>query len=229
MKIKIGIYNNKGGVGKTTTVINLAYLYAKMGMKILVVDCDTQRNLHDFFKLKTPPNGIKYTAENLLAGRFEHSRYENIFLDLWESYSDNIETGDIFDIEIFDLPPKTDEQTREILDQCDYIFVPMKLDKFSVTGLRNVKKEIANSNAKFRGAFICNYQRRSTAVNEMLRFVQENMGENLLSTIIPASLAIGNSFNYDLTATEYANNSATIKLADLAEEILERMGGVNNG
>jgi cellulose biosynthesis protein BcsQ len=95
--------------------------------------------------------------------------------------------------------------------------------------LTNVQKEIANSTAKFGGAFICKYDRRSAGVNEMLHFSQENIGESLMNTIIPASFAIGNSINYDLTATEYMNNSATLKLADLAEEILERTGGVHNG
>jgi chromosome partitioning protein len=83
--MKLGFYNNKGGVGKTTSVINLAYLYAKTGMKTLVIDCDTQRNAHNFFKFNSPPNGEKYTAKDQFENRCEHSRYENIFLDLWES------------------------------------------------------------------------------------------------------------------------------------------------
>ena len=41
---KIGIYNNKGGVAKTTSVINLAYAFAKKGKRVLVVDCDYQEN-----------------------------------------------------------------------------------------------------------------------------------------------------------------------------------------
>jgi chromosome partitioning protein len=197
--MKYGIYNNKGGVGKSTTVINLAYLFAKMGKEIQVVDCDTQRNSFEFFAEK---------------------EYENISVTMWENYSES--TAETV---IFDLPPKMDEETREILNQCDYIFVPMELSKFSVTGLKNVQQEVANSKAKFGGAFICKYDRRSAGVNEMLRYAQENIGEYLMHTIIPSSFAIGNSINYDLTATEYMNNSSTIKLADLAEEILERTGG----
>ena len=48
---KIGIYNNKGGVAKTTSVINLAYAFSKKGKRILVVDCDNQQNCFSFFFL----------------------------------------------------------------------------------------------------------------------------------------------------------------------------------
>ena len=48
--IKIGIFNNKGGVAKTTSVINLAYCIQKRDKNVLVVDCDTQENCFSFFR-----------------------------------------------------------------------------------------------------------------------------------------------------------------------------------
>ena len=46
---RIGIYNNKGGVAKTTSIINIAYAFAKKGKRVLVVDCDNQENCFAFF------------------------------------------------------------------------------------------------------------------------------------------------------------------------------------
>jgi cellulose biosynthesis protein BcsQ len=114
-----------------------------------------------------------------------------------------------------------DEETKSILNICDYIFVPMELGKFSVEGLTNVQKEISQSTAKFGGAFICKYNKKTQGIKDMLEWAKESYQKQLLNTIIPSSFAIQNSLNYDLTASEYMNNTSTMKYADLAEEVLE--------
>ena len=55
---KIGIFNNKGGVAKTTSIINLAYAFSKNGKRTLVVDCDNQENCFSFFFSDQSGNGI---------------------------------------------------------------------------------------------------------------------------------------------------------------------------
>jgi len=214
---KIGIYNNKGGVGKTTTVINLAYCLSKAanGFKILVVDCDSQRNCSDFFSLVN-------RGQDFVSSAVHSTRYLNIDIAVWTA---DIKITDGYDIVLFDLPPILDEKVKTVLNDCDYAFVPLVLSKFAISGFSRMKEEIVSSNAKFGGAFICMYDSRSAGVNEMMNFATATIGEHLLHTVIPQSFAIANSINYDLTAVEYMNNSNTVKFYDLTEEILERIAG----
>jgi chromosome partitioning protein len=206
-------------VGKTTSVINLAYNFAKAGngMKILVVDCDSQMNCFHFF------GGESYKTSPPVQ---QAKRYENITITRYTGNARFDIEDESYDIVLFDCPPALNENVKNTLSVCDYVFAPLELGKFAVEGLKNVQEEIIKSNAKFGGVFICKYDRRSAGVNEMLNFAAEQFGENLLHTVIPESFAIKNSVNYDLTASEYMNNSSTLKYSDLAEEILERTGSV---
>ena len=77
----IAFYNNKGGVGKTTSVINLAYaLSESMNLKVLVIDCDGQQNSSRFFAAEGKKHGIEDTLLNgdSPAKCFSHSRYKNV-------------------------------------------------------------------------------------------------------------------------------------------------------
>lgn len=76
----ISLFNNKGGVGKTTSVINLAYILADSGKQVLVIDCDGQQNCSRFFVSEQPSCGIEKT---LLTGCspvecYSPTRYSNI-------------------------------------------------------------------------------------------------------------------------------------------------------
>jgi len=212
---RLALYTRKGGCAKTISTINLAYCMSKTanGMKIICVDCDSQRNCADFFSLVN--RGQEFVGSPIYA-----TRYSNIDIAVW---TPDLQIPDEYDVAIYDLPPALDENVRTVLNQCDYAFVPMELNKFSITGLSKMREEIVNSNAKFGGAFICKYDRRSAGINEMLRFAVDTIGQHLMNTVIPASFAIANSVNYDLTALEYMNNSNTVKYCDLTEEILERI------
>jgi cellulose biosynthesis protein BcsQ len=91
---KITIYNHKGGVAKTTSVINIAYAMHKAGKKVLVVDCDTQENCYSFFLTSRNTAKVLPTA------------YENIEHTTWASYSE-LENEELenYDFILFDLPP----------------------------------------------------------------------------------------------------------------------------
>ena len=72
--MKMAVYNNKGGVGKSTSVINLAYCFQKAGKTVLVVDCDQQENCFMFFMTAKDSNSILPTE------------YENIKHTTWARY-----------------------------------------------------------------------------------------------------------------------------------------------
>ena len=109
---KIGIFNNKGGVAKTTSVINLAYSFQKKDKNVLVVDCDTQENCFSFFM----------TSRN--ASLILPTDYENISHTTWERYKDLTEKEiQGFDYVLFDLPPTISDEVRQIIKHFDVIYV----------------------------------------------------------------------------------------------------------
>ena len=210
---KISIYNHKGGVGKSVSIINLAYFLQKLQKSVLVVDCDSQRNSLDFWNNKA--SGVRVSV-----------------LD-WDTYSENKGECDEFEYVLFDLPPlqPTNPEIVEIVSQCDTVFVPIKLGEFEISGLANVTSEIGKLGAKFGGVFVTMYKPKTDA--EVLMEFQDIMGERLINTLIPDSATVGESLKCGMSVEEYLDfrrvprlvkSSRKIALAyeALTAEILER-------
>ena len=101
--IKIALYNNKGGVAKSTSVINLAYCFQKAGKKVLVVDCDQQENCFMFFMTAKDSSDIL------------PSEYKNIKHTTWTRYIDmSTEKTSVFDYILFDLPPAMTDEVKQV-------------------------------------------------------------------------------------------------------------------
>jgi chromosome partitioning protein len=218
---KTSFYNNKGGAGKSTTVINLAYILASLGRKILVVDCDEQQNTFRFFVDTDDKNGFE-TCE----------RYENIDIIKYSNYKENKD----FDFEIFDLPPALNNYTIEIISLTDFVFVPIVLSSFSLQGLSRVTDFISGSNARFGGCFGSQFNKKNPYDLQMDKVISDKLGSKYLTTKIPLSNVIKNSLNFKQTAVEYMKCDArtplkkgdkrirsVVALGDFAAEFLERI------
>ena len=155
MKI-ITMYNNKGGVGKTTSVINIAYSLSKMGKKVLVMDFDEQKNSSRFFLENGDERGYAAT------------RYANISIMTYDECSkktDNAQITDLlkqrenenYDYIIFDLPPALNDLTLSMLSYCDYVFVPIELGTFAIQGITVVVDTLSRISAKFGGCFVVKF------------------------------------------------------------------------
>jgi chromosome partitioning protein len=212
---KIAFYNNKGGVGKTTAVINTAYSLAHGKYKVLVVDCDKQLNAYRFFSdnLKT-----KSTLKS--------TRYENIDIIFYEKSVVDLEYFKNYDYILLDLPPALNKETSEILKLTDVVFVPIDLSSFSVQGLPNVTEEISKTGVKLGGVFISRLEsasKRSNAQQEVLEFVGKTLGDKLLDTKIPRSNTVEVSTTYRETVFERMHwGTASQAFGALTEEIIER-------
>lgn len=184
---KITIYNNKGGVAKTTSIINVAYSMHKANKKVLVVDCDTQANCYSFFL--TSNNTAKILPTN----------YENISHTTWNSYSELGEDEvNSYDFILFDLPPAMTDEVKEIINQSDKVYVPTILGEFEIAGLKKVTDEVGS---KLGGIFVTMYQKdNDKEIIEQFRSLLQN---RLLSTTIPYSKTVRESQKKGLPIEEY--------------------------
>jgi len=217
---KIGLYNHKGGVGKTTSVINIAYFLQKAGKKILVADCDSQRNCFSFFT-DEPDYEI-----------IQNTRYENIRIARYNRYTAGLTKSENFDFVIFDMPPAMTDEVKEIIRQCDSVFVPTILGEFEVAGLADVTSEIQKQNSRLGGVFATMFNAKNDA--GVLDEFGKLLKNRLMATIIPYSPTVRESQKSGLSLEEYFDSRKTPNVKSsrkivhayeaLTNEILERSG-----
>ena len=184
---KITIYNHKGGVAKTTSVINIAYAMHKAGKKVLVVDCDTQENCYSFF----------LTSRN--AAKVLPTAYENIEHTTWVSYSElENEKLENYDFILFDLPPAMSNEVKKIITQSDKVYVPTVLGEFEIAGLKRVTEEVGS---KLGGIFVTMYQKDND--KDIIEQFRSLLQDRLLQTTIPYSKTVRESQKKGLPIEEY--------------------------
>lgn len=190
MTKKIALYNNKGGVAKTTSIINLAYSMQKTGKKVLVVDCDTQENCFSFFM----------TAQNV--DSILPTEYENINHTTWARYIDITDRDTAaYDYILFDLPPAVTDEVKQIICHCGMVYVPTMLGEFEIQGLERVTVEIANQNARLGGIFVTMYQKQNDA--KLLQEFRSVLQTRLMQTVIPYSRTVRESQKAGLPIEAY--------------------------
>lgn len=250
----IAFYNNKGGVGKTTAAINIAYQLASDGKKVLVVDLDGQANISRFFA-DEPKAGLEASLKTDVISPTNalcKTRYPNIDIitatsaindvlpdycqlpaDLQRRIAEKIisETdkpwyGKHYDYVLADLPPALNKLTENIISVCDYVFVPIELSSFAIQGIPTVTNAIADCGAKFGGCFVNKYDRENPADITLMETLKELLGTKALEHYIPFSRVIKNSISYKMTAHEYMEwTFAAECIANLTKEIVEICGG----
>lgn len=239
----IAFYNNKGGVGKTTTAINVANELAEKH-RILVIDLDGQANSSRFFA--EPKAGLETAlVKKNFSPDVAHSntRYPNIdvltstsALNLvnaqFEQLSDEEQTANIrkvlfygsrYDYVLLDLPPALTKITEKVITLCDCVYVPIELSTFAIQGIPTVTGALTNCNAQFGGCIVNKFDKENPSDNELLELLKSMLGNKVLKTTVPFSRVIKNSFSFRLTAKEYMKwTAAATAFENLAAEIIER-------
>lgn len=246
----ISITNHKGGVGKTTTSINLAGVLARKGKKVLLVDMDPQANLSYGLGFSEENNSL---YESLVKNKelVIFQKEENLFIspgsiklaDAEIELSSKIaREGKLkkalspfasrFDICIIDCPPSLSLLTVNSLVASDSILIPLEARFFSLTALDSISRIYAevrdnfNSNLKIIGMFFNTYDSRIILTQTVKEQVQLQYGNVLLKSTIRSGVALSESVTPPNCThiLDYApkSNGAYDYLA-LTEELLNKM------
>lgn len=241
----IAFYNNKGGVGKTTSVINIAYQLAA-DKQVLVVDLDGQANCSRFF-VDEPKAGLEMALTNDAvppAVALSNTRYPNIdiitatsalndIVSVFYALSEDTQRKNAekivsetekpwkYDYVLVDLPPALNKITENVISVCDYVFVPIELSTFAIQGIPIITNILAECGAKFGGCFVNKFDRENPSDIQLMEMLKSSLGTKALNGFLPFSRVIKNSVSFRVTAPEYMGwTFAAECVADLAKEIV---------
>lgn len=247
----IAIANQKGGVGKTTTAINLSACLAQAGKKVLIIDSDPQGNTssglginkHDlkktFYNLilgecyieeittKTPVDNLKILPANInLAGaEIELINFEDREYIL-KKILDNIKY--LYDFIIIDCPPALNMLTINSLTAANSILVPIQCEFFALEGLTQLLHTIKlvqnklNPNLKIEGITFTMYDARTNLSMQVVEEVKNHLDENIYRCIIPRNVRLSEAPSHGLPITLYDEKSKGAEAYKrLAEQVLE--------
>ena len=207
----IAIANQKGGVGKTTTAINLAACLAEAGQKILIIDIDPQGNTTSGF-------GLSKTD-------IEKTVYE-VLLRVCDIKS---EIRDRYDYIILDCPPSLSMLTVNAMTAADTVLVPIQCEYYALEGLTqlihtiNLVKKKLNPDLEMEGVVFTMYDSRTNLSLQVVENVKDNLKQNIYKTIIPRNIRLAEAPSHGLPINLYDPKSTGAESYRLlAEEVMGR-------
>lgn len=250
----MAIANQKGGVGKTTTTINLSAALAEKGKKILVIDMDPQGNTSS--GLGIDKDELEKTVYQLMIGEcsFDECVQKDIFenLDILAANVNlsgiEIETMDMeernyilnnivseikdrYDYIIIDCPPSLNVLTINAMTTADSVLVPIQCEYYALEGLSqliytiSLVKERLNSKLKINGVVFTMYDGRTNLSMQVIDNVRNNLKQHIYNTIIPRGVRLAEAPSHGLPITQYDIRSTGAKAyMALADEIIEGSG-----
>ena len=248
----ISVANQKGGVGKTTTAINLAAALPK-NKKILLIDSDPQGNSTSGFGVtsKKHPHQLYhgYTGEttlenivlktykkhvfivpssiDLVAAEFELISVENREFKLKELLSNMVD----FDFIIIDCPPSLGLLTVNALVASDSVIIPLQCEYFAMEGLaqlvstiRSVKKSF-NPGLYIEGLVLTMFDKRNRLTHQVSEEIRKHFGDRVFKNVIPRNVRLSECPSHGLAIVDYDSQSTGAKAyTSLAREFIKRQG-----
>ena len=251
----ITIANQKGGVGKTTTVVNLATALASIDKKILVIDMDPQYNSSMSFNAydadksiykvfsneiqinnaiqgsQIPMLDVISACEDLAAAEYELADDDNRNY-LLKQYIEEIKNN--YDYIFIDTPPTLGLLTISSLTASDEVLIPVQCEFFALEGLSKLIKTIEivksnlNSNLKLNGIILTMYDKRNSLSSLIEKEAREYFDMNVYKFNVPRNVTLSEAPSHGLPAIIYDLKCAGSQAyIALAKEFLER--SVNDG
>jgi chromosome partitioning protein len=250
----ISIVNQKGGVGKTTTAINLSACLAELGKRVLLVDADPQGNATSGMGI--PRQAARPQLYDVLAGFVEpkaavkHTPF--VRLDIIPSDIDlagaEIELSQLderefmiqralqpllvdYDFIILDAPPSLGLLTVNCLTAAHYVLIPIQCEYYALEGLGNLLSTIRkvrmslNPSVLVLGILRTMYDSRTNLSAQVSEEVEKHFPHWVLRTIIPRTVRLSEAPSHGLPIIYYdSRNVASAAYRQLAKEILEKLG-----
>lgn len=248
----IAIINQKGGVGKSTTAINLSAALGEMGNKVLVVDFDPQGNTTSGYGIEKDElekdiyDALLHGApvEETIIGSCEKNVFvipatiqlagaeielvtamarEGILKGLLEPVKDE------FDYVFIDCPPSLGLLTVNALVAANSLLIPIQCEYYALEGVTKLLESMKlvkgrlNTDLDVFGVLMTMYDSRTTLSNQVVEEVQKYFGEKMFKSVIPRSIKLSEAPSHGLPISLYANGSkGSDAYRNLAKEVVKR-------
>lgn len=248
----IAIANQKGGVGKTTTTINLSACLAEKGKKVLAIDLDPQGNTTSGLGIEK--ENVENSVYELMLGECSireitiKTEIENLYIlpsnvnlagaeieligvnereYILKNEVDYIK--DNFDFIIIDCPPSLNLLTINALTAADTVIVPIQCEYYALEGLSQILKTInlvkrkLNRKLELEGVVFTMYDARTNLSLEVVESVKNSLNQNIYKTIIPRNVRLAEAPSHGMSINLYdSRSSGAESYRLLAAEVISR-------
>ena len=246
----ISVANQKGGVGKTTTTVNLSTILAKKGKKVLLIDTDPQGNATSGLGVS---KDVELSVYDILIGdtEFDETLQETAIKNLkvcpsnislagaevqlvsMMSREQRLKTKldkikDQYDYILIDCPPSLGLVTLNAFTASDSVLIPVQCEYFALEGLGqllntvNLVKKHLNKNLEIEGALLTMYDARTNLSNQVVKEVKKYFEDKVYKTVITRNVRLSEAPSYGMPITVYDPRSKGAKAYEkFAKELLK--------
>lgn len=251
--LSIAVLNQKGGVGKTTTAVNLGAYLARNGKTVLLVDLDPQANatsglgidkqsldstMYDaLFQHQEAPNIVRDTSISGLKLLPSNANLAGAEVQLVDTLQRELQLRSMldqfnYDVALIDCPPSLGLLTVNALSAADYVLIPVQTEYYALEGLSQLLaviqrvKDALNPKLDILGVLLTMFDSRTSLSDQVMDEVKKHFGDKVFETVIPRNVRLAEAPSFGQPISEHDKWSKGAKAyKQLAKEVLKRMEG----